>query len=145
MTNTPDNVSPVQTVKALLQQLQRDFPVFAEFRPLAIGIDKQLIAQQPQLKSKILRSTLAVHTKSVRYLKELQFATVRFNLDGTQAGAVTDEQRALAATTLHEIFRKRAQEHKAKLAAEAQAQAEAAAIREREAKLNQLVAKFAHK
>ena len=40
--------SPVDA-RALLKDLQGRFDVFRNFSPLAIGIDKQLIAQEPDL------------------------------------------------------------------------------------------------
>lgn len=127
-----------QTAKGLLKALQQTFPVLRDCLPLAIGIDKQLIVIQPEISRKLLRSALGMHTKSLRYLKSLQSAGTRFNLDGSAADAVTEEQRALAAKTLHEHFKKQADQRKAELAAEAAKAAE----REHLEKLNQLAEKF---
>ncbi len=130
--------TPTQTARGILKQLQQEFQVIRDCQPLAIGIDKQLIAQKPDLSRKLLRGALAIHTKSLRYLKSLQSANTRFNLDGSAAGEVAEEQRALAAQTLHAHFKKKAEEHKAELAA----QAAEAAERERNEKLQQLANKF---
>jgi len=62
--------------------------VFRNFSPLAIGIDKQLIAQEPELNRRALRLALRSHTMSTRYLKEMQTASARLNLDGSAAGEV---------------------------------------------------------
>ncbi len=62
--------SPVDA-RALLKDLQGRFDVFRNFSPLAIGIDKQLIAQEPDLNRKALRLALRSHTMSTRYLKEM--------------------------------------------------------------------------
>lgn len=138
MSEPATSPSPVQTAKELLKNLAQEFKVIREFAPLAIGIDKQLVACQPAINRKLLRAALGMHTKSIRYLKNLQTATVRFNLDESPADAVSDEQRTLAAKTLHEHFKKRAEQHKAQVAAEA-------AERQHAEKLSQLMEKFSRK
>ncbi len=138
MTNSANNTPVTQTARGLLKKLQQDFQVIRDCQPLAIGIDKQVIEQQADINRKLLRSALGIHTKSLRYLKTLQTAASRFNLDGSAAGEVSEEQRKLAAQTLHAHFKKQAEERKAQQAAEAAEAAE----RERKEKLNQLAKKF---
>lgn len=141
---------PVQAARVLLKKLQQEFPSFRDCLPLAIGIDKQLVARQPELPRKLLRIALGQHTNSLRYLKSLEKATHRFDLDGQQGEALTDEHRKHAATTLRERFKKeadqrralRASEEAVRVAEEAARVAEEAA-RQRADKLNQLAAKFA--
>jgi len=137
--------APAQTARDLLKALQQQFPVLRDYAPLAIGIDKQLLAQQPDINRKLLRSALGMHTKSVRYLKALQAATVRLNLDGSNADAVSDEQRELAANLLREYFKRRAEQHKAAAAAEAAKKAAEAAEQQRAEKLSKLQEKFSRK
>lgn len=134
---------PVQAARALLKKLQQDFPSFRDCLPLAIGIDKQLIAQQPDLPRKLLRIALGQHTNSLRYLKSLEKATHRFSLDGQPSEALTDEHRKHAATSLRERFKKEADQRRAQRAAEEAAHAAAEAARLHAEKLNQLAAKFA--
>lgn len=134
---------PVQAARALLKKLQQDFPSFRDCLPLAIGIDKQIIARQPDVLRKLLRIALGQHTNSLRYLKSLEKATHRFDLDGQQGEALTDEHRKHAATTLRERFKKEADQRKAQRAAEEAARAAEEAARLRADKLNQLAAKFA--
>jgi ProP effector len=124
--------------RALLKELQARFDVFRNFSPLAIGIDKQLFEQMPEVSRKSLRVAMRSHTISTRYLKELEKGTVRLNLDGTPAGEVTDENRQHAAEQLRERFKKQAEQRKA---AEAAARAE----ERRTEKLNQLTEKFGRK
>lgn len=152
MTTTESTPNPVQSARVLLKELQEKFTVFGDFMPLAIGIDKQLIAQIPEVSRKSLRTALGIHTNSLRYLKGMEKATVRFNLDGTQADEVTDVHRTHATTTLKERFKKNAEQRKVqRLAEEAQHKAEAAqraaeeADRMRAEKLNQLAEKFSRK
>jgi ProP effector len=124
--------------RALLKELQARFDVFRNFSPLAIGIDKQLFEQMPEVSRKSLRVAMRSHTISTRYLKEMEKGTVRLNLDGTPAGEVTDENRQHAAEQLRERFKKQAEQRKA---AEAAARAE----ERRTEKLNQLTEKFGRK
>lgn len=121
--------------RALLRDLQTRFDVFRNFRPLAIGIDKQVFAQLPEISKKALRLAMRSHTISTRYLKEMEKGTVRLNLDGTPAGEVTDENRQHAAEQLRDRFKKQAEQRKA-------AAAEAEAERRRQEKLTQLAEKF---
>lgn len=143
-TRTMTEASP-PSAKALLKQLQEEFKVLGDCLPLAIGIDKQLLATRPEIDRKTLRSALGMHTRSVRYLKALQGGTQRFDLGGNAVGEVSAEQQALAAKELTERFKKRAQEHRAAQAAKAAAEKAQRAEQERAEKLNQLVSKFGRK
>lgn len=136
--------SPVDA-RALLKDLQGRFDVFRNFSPLAIGIDKQLIAQDPDVNRKALRLALRSHTMSTRYLKEMQIASARLNLDGSPAGEVTDEARTHSAELLRERFRKQAEQHKAEQEAARVVQEAAKAERRRLEKLSQLTEKFGRK
>lgn len=134
--NTPDPTpSPVQNARTLSKELQEKFAVFRDCMPLAIGIDKQLLARIPELDRKLLRIALGIHTNSLRYLKVMEKATVRFDLDGNAADEVTDVHRAHASKVISERFKKDAERRKAQREAELQA-------RQRTEKLGQLVEKF---
>ena len=126
--------SPART---LLQDLQAQFAVFRDAQPLAIGIDAAILLRLPELDRQVLRSALRQHTASTRYLKTLQAASQRFDLDGKVAGEVSEAQRSHAAETLKSRFQQAAQLRKE------QAEAAAAAARQQQ-KLTQLVAKFSH-
>lgn len=152
MTTTESTPNAFQTARTLLKELQQKFTVFGDFLPLAIGIDKQLIAQTPDVSRRALRTALGIHTNSLRYLKGMEKATVRFNLDGSQADEVTDVHRAHASMTLKERAKKNAEQRKVqrqleetqRKAAAAQKQAEEAEQMRAE-KLNQLAQKFSRK
>lgn len=134
--NTPTlPPSPAQAARLLLKELQEKFPSFREYKPLAIGIDKQLIALRPELSKKVLRIALGMHTNSLRYLKEMEKATVRFDLDSNTTDEVTDAHRAHASEILRERFKKAAELRKATREAEETARRHAE-------KLHQLTEKF---
>lgn len=129
------------TPRSLLKQLQTQFPAFRDFLPLSIGIDKQILAVMPDLNRKIMRTALGIHTGSLRYLKVMEKAKVRHDLDGTPGAEVTDTHRAHATQVLQERFKKEADRKKA----EREAAAAEEAARVRVDKLNQLTAKFSRK
>ena len=138
MTTPTPAPSPAQAARALLKQLQADFTVFRQAKPLAIGIDKQLIARMPDVNRKTLRIALGIHTNSLRYLKVMEKATERFNLEDAVEGEVSETHRTHAAETLRERLKKEADQRRAERAAQ---QAEEAR-RQSEEKLSQLAAKF---
>ena len=144
---TADDQKPEPTVdaRALLKDIQARHDIFRNFTPLAIGIDKQLLAQQPELNRKALRMALRNHTMSTRYLKEMQTGTVRFNLDGSAAGEVTKDARTHAAELLRERFKKQAELRKAEQQAARAAQEAARVEQRRQEKLSQLTEKFGRK
>lgn len=127
--------NPIHTARALLKQIRESFPVFQEGKPLAIGIDKQLHAQMSGVNKKTLRIALSLHTSTVQYLKSMEKATTRFNLDGTAAGDVDDAHRKHASDMLRERFKKVKEQKKA------QQEAEKAELLHAE-KLRQLSEKF---
>ncbi|MBA5635969.1 activator of osmoprotectant transporter prop [Duganella sp. LX20W] len=133
--------APAQSPRSLLKKLQAEFPAFRDCLPLSIGIDKQLLARMPDLDRKTMRTALGIHTGSLRYLKVMEKAKVRYDLDGTAGAEVTDTHRAHATQVLQERFKKEAERKKAERAAAA---AEEAA-RVRNEKLQQLTAKFSRK
>jgi len=142
MNTTNPTPSPFQSARLLLKEFQEKFAVFRDCMPLAIGIDKQLIARLPQLDRKVLRTALGIHTNSLRYLRVMAKATVRLDLDGNTAGEVTETHRTHASTILQERIKKDGERRKAQRKAE-DAQREAdRAERQRAEKLNQLTAKF---
>lgn len=126
---------PGQHARQLLKKLQDTYPVFRDGLPLAIGIDKQLLARLPSLDRKVLRTALGMHTHSLRYLKIMERATVRYDLDGRPADEIPTTHRSHASELIKEQLRKQAELRKAQREAEA-------LMRERTEKLGQLVQKF---
>lgn len=141
----PAAAAAAQTPRALLKQLQTQFPAFRDFLPLSIGIDKQILAQMPELNRKIMRTALGIHTGSLRYLKVMEKAKLRYDLDGTAGAEVTDTHRSHATQVLQERFKKEAERKKAERDAAREAAAAEEAARVHAEKLNQLTAKFSRK
>lgn len=127
-----------QKARALLKTLQETFPVFRDYSALAIGVDKLLLTQQPDLERKVLRLALGMHTNSARYLKTMEKARHRVDLAGNIVAEVPDEHRKHASEVIRERFKKDAERRKALREAEA-------LEKQRAAKLSQLVEKFGKK
>ncbi len=137
--NTPQaEQTPGQKARALLKALQETYPVFRDYSALAIGIDKLILAQQPDLERKTLRIALGMHTNSLRYLKTMEKAQHRHDLAGNVVADIPEEHRKHATEVLRERFKKDAERRKAQREAEA-------LERQRTEKLNQLVQKFGKK
>ena len=102
------------------------------------GIDKQLLARCSEIDRKTLRVALGIHTHSLRYLKVMEKATHRLDLDGNAGDEVTPEHRSHASEILRERFKKDAERRKALREAEA-------LEKQRAEKLSQLVEKFGKK
>lgn len=126
---------PGQDARGLLKQLQQNFAVFSECKPLALRIDAVILERMPDLDRKTLRASMRIHTGSTRYLKAVERSQQRFDLDGEAAGEVTEEQRSHASTTLKERFAAQARQQREKKQA-------ATAQKRRADKLQQLVSKF---
>ena len=127
-----------QKARALLKTLQETFPVFRDYSALAIGVDKLLLTQQPDLERKVLRLALGMHTNSARYLKTMERARHRVDLAGTIVAEVPEEHRKHASEVIRERFKKDAERRKALREAEA-------LEKQRAEKLSQLVEKFGKK
>jgi ProP effector len=115
--------------------LRNTFKVFAEHRPLALGIHKAIKERLPEINAQQLRSALRMHTASTRYLKALTQGDIRYDLDGASAGEVTAEQRQQAHETLRERFKKKAEQQKQQQLAQQQE-------KQRQEKLLKLAEKF---
>ena len=153
MTSPTPADTPGQEARRLLKSLQETHAVFKEIQPLAIGLDKQLLALDANINRKALRLALGMHTNSFRYLKSMEKATQRFNLDGSPAGEVPEGHRKHASEILRERSKKEAERRQAEAAtrkaeaatrkAEAEEKAAQEAEKLRTEKLNRLVQKFA--
>ena len=135
MTTATTATPPAQEARSLLKALQEKFQVFRDYTPLA---DKQLLTQDGSLNRKALRLALGMHTNSYRYLKSMENAQQRFNLDGSAGGEVPAEHRKHASEILRERFKKEVARRKAQKEAEA-------LEKQHTEKLNQLMQKFGKK
>lgn len=127
-----------QSARTLLNDLRTGFVAFRDCLPLAIGIDKQVKERLPDVDKKLLRIALGIHTHSLRYLKSVEKARHRYDLDGNVVAELLDEHRQHAAQTLKERLKKDAERRRVQREAEALES-------QRLEKMNQLVEKFGKK
>lgn len=133
-----NSTDPRQDARDLLKSLREEYSVFREFKPLSIGIDKQLLARDGGIGRKALRLALGIHTHSSRYLKAMAKAERRFNLDGSPASEVPEEHRRHSANILRERLGKQLERRKAEKREKEAQEAE----RQHMEKLDRLVRKF---
>ena len=134
MNSETKDQAPKESARLLLKRLQQQFEVLRLAKPLAIGIDGEILAALPEIDRKLLRTALRMHTGATRYLKATERGAQRFNLAGEAVGEISTEHRERAAAVLKERFERREEEEKARREAEAQAK--------RAEKLDQLAARF---
>ena len=72
------------------------YDVFKRFKPLAVGIDQDLIAALPQFDPSLIARVLANHCRRPRYLKSLARGGKRFDLNNRFKGEVSPEEQAIA-------------------------------------------------
>ena len=61
--------------------------------PLMIGVDKQAMAEMPDLKQATLRADLKLHVRSPKYLKNIRKGGHRYNLAGKPEGTISEGHR----------------------------------------------------
>ena len=66
----------------IAEHIYRKYDVFKYFKPLAIGIDQDLIAALPQYDSALIARVLANHCRRPRYIKSLARGGKRFDQIG---------------------------------------------------------------
>ena len=69
-----------------------NFLVWLNYQPLAIGIEKQIFQHTAQLhlssSKRVVQKLLQQHTRHERYRDNLAKGGMRYNLDGSEAGAI---------------------------------------------------------
>lgn len=92
---TPEKTA---TVSQIHSSLRRKYPVMKDCKPLAIGTGKQIMKDRDPLWG-YHRTSAAIHrlTQSKKYIKAIAAdGSRRYHLDGSDAGAVSDEHRQYA-------------------------------------------------
>ena len=84
------NIDPKQTYALL----KKTYPhSIGQNLPLMIGVDKQVMAEMPDLKQATLRAALKLHVRSPKYLKNLRKGGHRYNLAGKPEGTISEGHR----------------------------------------------------
>lgn len=97
----------------LLSKWRETYPVFADFKPLPIGIKEELAELHPKVHKHVLVRAIGMHVADGRYLENLAAEnSKRINLDGSVAGNVLHKHRIDAQERL-EAKRKKLKRKKA--------------------------------
>ncbi len=114
MANTPNQKRRrAERTREFLDQLGERFPDCFPvqrdaLRPLAVGVQEQLraaLAEDPAFEETpnwLIKQALARHTRSPAYLEAIIAGRNRLNLDGSDAGAVSDTAREHARASREE-------------------------------------------
>jgi len=100
---------------AALQQLMEAYPKTFDrknVRPLKIGIQEDLIADEKVAKNKIKRA-LASYVRALNYYRSLREGAERIDINGEAAGLVTKEESEHAKQKLKEINKARQEKRQA--------------------------------
>ena len=89
-------MSKKKQTELIADYIYKKYDVFSRFKPLAIGIDKDLVAALTQYDTTLVARVLANHCRRPRYIKSLARGGKRFGLDGHIKGEVTAEEQAIA-------------------------------------------------
>ena len=104
-----ENNEKLKNSKELIAYLCERFPTCfildGEAKPLKIGIFQDLaerLAEDPKVSKTLLRSALRQYTSSWRYLHGVKAGATRVDLDGNEAGILTEEHVTHAKQALKE-------------------------------------------
>ena len=106
--------------------LYSKYDVFKRFKPLAIGIEKDLVEALPQFDATLIHRVLSNHCRRPKYLKAVARGGKRFNLNNRFQGEVSEQeqQHALSQPNIREAIEKQ-DARRAEVAAAKAAKAEA--------------------
>lgn len=121
---TPGKAKRLKEARALLEGFWPVVFSFRKPRPLKVGITAELMADVETrglpFTLEMLKSSLAIYTNRIDYLRALADGCQRIGLDGNPAGEPTEEQRARARKQLrHLLERQRKADRAGKAAQEA--------------------------
>ena len=88
-----------------LYERLNQFPVWREYQPLAIGIEKAIFKlcndeQFPGASKKVVQKVLSRHTRRDVYRANLTRGGKRYHLEGQVVGSITEDQKSFAAKQL---------------------------------------------
>lgn len=81
----------------IAEHIYHKYEVFSRFKPLAIGIENDLVAAMPQFDAQLIHRVLANHCRRPRYIKAVSRGGKRFNLNNRFQGEISPEEQQHAA------------------------------------------------
>lgn len=96
--------SNMAVAKTDIKKLKKLFPVFADCKPLAIGVFESVKAAFPDKSNSRLGRAMHRHTRSIDYLRHVATnGAMRHNLAGEPVEPVSDNHRTWAAEELAKL------------------------------------------
>ena len=89
-------LSRKKQTELIAEYIYKKYDVFSRFKPLAVGIDQDLIKAMPQYDSTLILRVLSNHCRRPRYIKALAKGGKRFDLNNRFKGEITAEEQAVA-------------------------------------------------
>ncbi|MDO5686595.1 MAG: ProQ/FINO family protein [Neisseria sp.] len=89
-------LSKKKQTEMIAEYVYKKYDVFSRFKPLAIGIDQDLIVAMPQYEANLILRVLSNHCRRPRYIKSLARGGKRFDLNNRFKGEVTAEEQEIA-------------------------------------------------
>lgn len=94
--NAVQTMSKKKQTELIAEHIYSKYEVFSRFKPLAIGIEQELIAALPQFDPALIARVLSNHCRRPRYIKALTRGGKRFNLQNRFQGEITPEEQQYA-------------------------------------------------
>lgn len=89
-------LSKKKQTELIAEYIYKKYEVFSRFKPLAVGIDQDLIKAMPQYDATLIMRVLSNHCRRPRYIKALAKGGKRFDLNNRFKGEVTQEEQEIA-------------------------------------------------
>ena len=89
-------LSRKKQTELIAEYIYKKYDVFSRFKPLAVGIDQDLIKAMPQYDATLILRVLSNHCRRPRYIKALAKGGKRFDLNNRFKGEITAEEQEIA-------------------------------------------------
>lgn len=101
-------MSKRQQTELISEHIYKKYEVFSKFKPLALGIEQDLIADLPQFSAELIMRVMANHCRRPKYLKAIARGGKRFNLNNRFQGEISaeEQQYALSLPNIKEAIEK---------------------------------------
>ena len=101
-------MSKRQQTELISEHIYKKYEVFSKFKPLALGIEQDLIADLPQFSAELIMRVMANHCRRPKYLKAIARGGKRFNLNNRFQGEISaeEQQDALSVPNIKEAIEK---------------------------------------
>lgn len=106
--NAVQTMSKKKQTEMIAEYIYSKYDVFKKFKPLAVGIENELVAALPQFSEELIKRVLSNHCRRPKYVKSVARGGKRFNLENRFQGEVSEEERqyALAQPGIQEAIEK---------------------------------------